>query len=142
MFGGGEPLLQADLIHAFRAACPKQWRLGLESSLAVPSDALHKVVKDLDFFLIDIKDMDPGIYLAYTGRANDNVLANLRILAQEADPAHVVIRIPLIRDFNTPEDQQRSREALEKMGFQRFDIFAYNVEIAQEKLKRVTRAES
>jgi len=138
VFGGGEPLMQADFIHAFRGACPKEWRLGLESSLAVPSEELRKVVKDLDYFLIDIKDMNPEIYHAYTSRANDHVLANLRILAEEADLDQVVVRIPLIRDFNTPKDQQCSREVLENMGFHRFDLFSYNVEAAQEKLQKVT----
>lgn len=138
VFGGGEPLLQAEFIHAFREACPKEWRLGLESSLSVPSEELRKVVKDLDYYLIDIKDMNPEIYHAYTRRANDHVLANLRILAEEADLDQVVVRIPLIRDFNTPEDQQRSREVLENMGFHRFDLFSYHVEVAQEKLRKVT----
>ena len=140
VFGGGEPLLQADFIHLFRQMCPQQWRLGLESSLAVPEDALRKVVKDLDFYLIDIKDMDPVIYRAYTGRGNDEVLANLRILAQEADPDRVVVRIPLIRGFNTQKDQQRSRNALKEMGFRRFDLFSYNVEVAEEKLQKVTES--
>ena len=142
VFGGGEPLLQADFIHAFRQACPEQWRLGLESSLAVPAEVLRKVVKDLDFYLIDIKDMNPDIYFAYTGRDNDDVLANLQILAEEADLDQIVIRIPLIRDFNTPEDQQRSKELLENMGFRKFDLFTYNVEVAEEKLQKVTKNEA
>ena len=136
VFGGGEPLLQADFIHAFRAAAPGEWKLGLESSLSVPSRALDLVLDDMDFYLIDIKDMDPGIYRAYTGQGNDRVLENLHCLSSYVDPARVTIRIPLIEGFNTPEDQQRSRKQLEEMGFWKFDLFRYNITIAERKRQK------
>ena len=50
VFGGGEPLLYADFIHAFRQACPAEWKLSLESSLAVDRKELVKVVNDLEKF--------------------------------------------------------------------------------------------
>ena len=140
VFGGGEPLLQADFIHAFRAAAPAEWKLGLESSLAVPEVMLQKVANDIDFFLIDIKDMNPQIYQAYTGRDNDLTRKNLEWLAEHVDPAKVCIRIPLIDGFNTDEDRQRSKEELEAMGFQRFDLFRYNTKIAEEKRSKVMGA--
>ena len=137
VFGGGEPLLQADFIHAFREAAPAEWKLGLESSLAVPGEMLQKVADDIDFFLIDIKDMNPQIYQAYTGRDNDLTRQNLKWLAEHVDPAKVCIRIPLIEGFNTDEDRQRSQKELEVMGFHRFDLFRYNTKIAEEKLSKV-----
>lgn len=140
VFGGGEPLLQADFIHAFRAAAPAEWKLGLESSLAVPEEMLQKVANDIDFFLIDIKDMNPQIYQAYTGCDNDLTRRNLEWLAEHVDPAKVCIRIPLIDGFNTDEDRQRSKEELEAMGFQRFDLFRYNTKIAEEKRSKVMGA--
>ena len=137
VFGGGEPLLQADFIHAFREAAPAEWKLGLESSLAVPQEALRKVADDIDFFLIDIKDMNPQIYQKYTGRDNDLTRKNLEWLAGHVDPAKVCVRIPLIEGFNTDEDRQRSKEELEAMGFRRFDLFRYNTKIAEEKRSKV-----
>jgi len=133
VFGGGEPLLYADYIHAFRQACPAEWKISLESSLAVDRKELEKVVSDIDFFLIDIKDMNPGIYQAYTGRDNQNVRYNLEYLVRAADPEHVCIRIPLIEGYNTEEDRERSREILRNMGFVKFDLFRYDTVRGKEK---------
>lgn len=137
VFGGGEPLLYAEFIHSFRKEAPKAWKIGLESSLAVPEESLQKILKDIDFYLIDIKDMNPQIYRAYTGRSNEKLLMNLRILADCVDPEKVTIRIPLIDGFNTPEDQIYSKAALTRMGFTKFDLFRYNITIAEEKRRKV-----
>ena len=137
VFGGGEPLLQADFIHAFKAVCPPEWKIGLESSLSTPVHNLKKVISDIDFFLIDIKDMNPDIYRAYTGISNDLAIENLNLLISRADPAKVTIRLPLIPSFNTGDDRLRSRKRLEEMGFTTFDEFRYNVEIAEAKRESV-----
>lgn len=133
VFGGGEPLLYADFIHAFRQACPAEWKISLESSLAVEQKELEKVISDIDYFLIDIKDMDPEIYQAYTGRDNQQVIRNLQYLANAADREHICIRIPLIEGFNTEDDRKKSREVLSGMGFSKFDLFRYDTGRGKEK---------
>ena len=135
VFGGGEPLLQADFIHVFRKACPPQWKIYLESSLSVPWEELEKVVDDIDHFLIDIKDMDPEIYKNYTGKESATMIRNLQMLAEMGAQNRVTVRIPLIPGYNTPESQERSRKRLEKMGFRSFDLFSYEVEYALNKRK-------
>ena len=37
----------------------------------------------------------------------------------------IVIRLPLIPEYNTPDDVQRSRTTLEEMGVRHFDEFNY-----------------
>ena len=133
VFGGGEPLLQADFIHAFRAACPKEWKLYLESSLAVPEKELLKIIDDIDFFLIDIKDMDPEIYHAYTGQQPDRMLRNLKLLADHEKADKTTLRIPLIPDFNDENKRKQSVEQLQQIGFSDFDLFEYNVSLALGK---------
>lgn len=133
VFGGGEPLLYADFIHEFKKTCPPEWKIGLESSLNVPPASVEKIINDIDFFIIDIKDMDPDIYKAYTGVSNEQVILNLKYLAARKDPSAVTIRIPLIPDFNTEDDRLSSQRCLEEMGFTTFDRFRYNVEIAESK---------
>lgn len=137
VFGGGEPLLQADFIHAFKEVCPPEWKIGLESSLSTPMQQLEKVISDIDFFLIDIKDMNPDIYRAYTGISNDRTIENLKLLIGRIDPSKIKIRLPLIPSFNTDDDRLQSRKMLEEMGFTTFDEFRYNVEIAETKRENV-----
>ena len=133
VFGGGEPLLQADFIHAFRAACPKEWKLYLESSLAVPEKELLKIIDDIDFFLIDIKDMDPEIYHAYTGQQPARMLRNLKLLADHEKADKTTLRIPLIPDFNDENKRKQSVKQLQQIGFSDFDLFEYNVSLALGK---------
>lgn len=40
-----------------------------------------------------------------------------------------LIRIPLIPEFNTDEDRERSITELKQMGFTRFDKFEYKTDI-------------
>lgn len=42
-FGGGEPLLQTDFIREFRALCPNEWKITIESSLNVPTEKVTKI---------------------------------------------------------------------------------------------------
>ena len=136
VFGGGEPLLQADFIHEFRRQCPPEWKIYLESSLAVPETELEKVTGDIDFFLIDIKDMDPEIYEAYTGASSDRTIRNLKLLAEGGLTGRSMIRIPLIPDYNTRDCQKQSIAALRALGFTEFDVFTYSADFALSKRKR------
>ena len=137
VFGGGEPLLQADFIHAFRQQAPKEWKIYLESSLAVKEAELLKVIRDIDFFLIDIKDMNETIYETYTGKKPDLMQRNLKLLAERGLQSKVTIRLPLIDGFNTEEDRAESEKALKKEGFASFDRFSYVVKKALEKRQKL-----
>jgi len=95
-FGGGEPLLQLPFIQAFSDLCGRQWQI-----------------------------MNPEIYEAYTGKANNIVLENLQWLLQNGDPNRIKVRIPHIPDFNSDDDVERSKEQLAAMGVENFDIFQY-----------------
>lgn len=139
VFGGGEPLLYADFIHAFKEKCPAAWKIGLESSLAVDNRRLAGVIRDIDFYIIDIKDMNPAIYREYTGKDNDIVIDNLRFLIEHVPADDIRIRIPLIPGFNTEADRAASRKLLEEMGYTRFDLFRYDVRRAKEKAEEQSR---
>ena len=125
VFGGGEPLLYADYIHAFKSLCPSSWKLSLETSLALPQIKLLQVIDDIDYFIVDIKDMHPAVYKAYTGSSPDNMLANLAYLKSHVPADHIRIRVPLIPAYNTPEDQADSVHILQAMGFQNIETFSY-----------------
>ena len=124
-FGGGEPLAHAAFIAAFRRLCGPAWRIMAETSLNAPPENLRIAEGCVDEFLVDIKDMNPDIYRRYTGRDNAQVLENLSALLAAVGPDRVTARVPHIPGFNTPEDVQRSVDALKAMGMEKLDVFAY-----------------
>ena len=124
-FGGGEPLLQVEFIKSFRALCGPQWQILAETSLNVPFENVKRLDSVLDGYIVDIKDMNPEIYQAYTGKDNSIVLANLEWLLKQGDPNRIMVRVPHIPDFNTDEDVAKSIERLKAMGVVDIDEFQY-----------------
>ncbi len=124
-FGGGEPLLQVEFIKEFRALCGPQWQILAETSLNVPLKNVEALDPVLDGYIIDIKDLNPEIYKAYTGKDNALVMSNLQWLLQHGDPNRIMVRVPHIPDFNSDEDVSRSMEQLKKMGVTNFNEFTY-----------------
>ena len=124
-FGGGEPLLQVDFIKAFRALCGPQWQILAETSLNVPFEQVQTLDAVLDGYIVDIKDMNPDIYKAYTGQDNALMLSNLQCLLQHSEPKRIMVRVPHIPEFNTDENVARSIERLRAMGVVNIDEFNY-----------------
>jgi pyruvate formate lyase activating enzyme len=124
-FGGGEPMLQVDFIKEFRALCGPQWQLLAETSLNVPFEKMEALDPVLDGYIVDIKDMNPEIYRAYTGKDNLLTLKNLEWLLQRRGAESIMVRVPHIPDFNTDEAVAQSMERLKVMGVKHFDEFNY-----------------
>lgn len=123
-FGGGEPLCYSGFISEF-ARIAKGMRLNAETSLWVSESSLRQAAKVIDTFFVDIKDMDPSIYKAYTGRDGERVYENLKLLAGLVPSEKVVIRLPLIKGYNCDDDRDKSEERLRALGYSRFDRFEY-----------------
>lgn len=126
-FGGGEPLLRSDFIKAFAEIMNPEWKLTIETSLNVPLENVKAIASLVQMWYVDIKDMNPDIYKAYGCKENKQVISNLQWLAANGYADKVIIRLPLIPEFNTDEDRQQSQQQLEKMGFTNFDKFNYIV---------------
>ena len=124
-FGGGEPLLQKEFIKEFRALCGSQWQIVVETCLNVPFEIVEEMDPILDGYIVDIKDMNPEIYLAYTGKENTLTLKNLEWILQHGDPKRIKVRVPHIPDFNTDEDVAKSVECLKSKGVVDIDEFDY-----------------
>ena len=123
-FGGGESLLHVDFVREFRALCGG-WKLYAETSLHVPAASVEAAAAIFDGFIVDIKTDDPEIYRAYTGGDAALALENLRRLLQLAGPARVAVRVPLIPEFNTHAQQQKTVETVRALGATRIEAFSY-----------------
>lgn len=126
-FGGGEPLLRSDFIKAFAEIMNPEWKLTIETSLNVLLENVKAIASLVQMWYVDIKDMNPDIYKAYGCKENKQVVGNLQWLAANGYADKVIIRLPLIPEYNTDEDRQQSQQQLEKMGFRNFDKFNYIV---------------
>lgn len=133
-FGGGEPCLQSQFIKQFHDLCDDWqdgdhnrniWHINIETSLNVDTSHISELIYRVDHWIVDIKDMNPAIYQAYTGCSNKQVIENLKYLIEEK--RRVSVRVPLIKGYNTLADVERSVAQLKKMGITDIDKFTYTV---------------
>ena len=129
VFGGGEPLLQAEFIHEVCKLADPLWKKRIETSLYAKWDRIRLLLDDIDEWFIDIKDLQPGIYKNYTGKNNDVVISNLKKLVATVPKEKILIRVPYISKFNSLDGVKQSVEALKMMGFSRIEQFEYYISI-------------
>lgn len=126
-FGGGEPLLQASFIQDVLELGAKKWHTTIETSLNVPIEEWYSLIDYVDEWIVDVKDMNPSIYKCYTRKDNAVVIANLKKFVGLGLEERVLIRLPLIKGFNTETDIHSSYNKLVQMGYSRFDVFSYKI---------------
>ena len=135
-FGGGEPLLNIGFIEEFCALCPSEWHFCIETSLNVDAESVKRAVACVDMFFVDIKDTDPEIYKRYTSKSNKRVLENLQLLLSIVPSERILVRVPLIPDYNTEKDREKSIKYLKSIGVEQIDLFEYDTEKGAKKRAR------
>ena len=92
-FSGGEPLCQADFLVAVIDRL-QGMHTAVETSGCCPSTDFARVIKKLDYVLMDIKLADPAQHRLHTGADNRLILENLEVLKASGKP--YTVRVPLI----------------------------------------------
>lgn len=95
-FSGGEPSLQADFLFATATLLPGIHKV-LDTCGYCEENTFRKLLTVFDLVYFDLKLIEEGNHLKYTGVSNELILKNLRILSESDTPYH--IRIPLIPDI-------------------------------------------
>lgn len=125
-FGGGEPCLRSLFIEEFAQMMPAEWNITIETCLNVERKHVERLLPIVSQWIIDIKDTNPDIYLAYTGKDIMRTLGNLQwLLGHDGMDEKVLVRLPHIPDFNTKADIDKSRQMLRQLGVKDFDEFRY-----------------
>ncbi len=96
---GGEPLLNREFNLKLLCRFKEEGvTVGVDTSGYVPWTNIEPLLPYIDFFLWDIKHMDPVKHKELTGVTNKLILKNLRLVSERNIP--VFIRIPVIPSQN------------------------------------------
>lgn len=125
VFGGGEPLLNAEYIKEVCDLVHLQWKIRIETSLNVKWDKIELLLPYIDQWIIDIKDSNTEIYKNYTGVDNLKVYDNVLRLSHKTGIEKLLIRIPKIPNYNTEKNIQESVKLYSNLG--NIDIFNYKI---------------
>ena len=99
---GGEPFAQAEFIHELLSALKAlDIHVAVESCLHVSWENIQRNLDLIDLFLLDLKHHDAEIFRKYTGGDLGLIIENLKKL--DRNDAEIVLRIPVIPDFNHTE---------------------------------------
>lgn len=125
VFGGGEPLLNAEYIKEVCDLVPTKWKIRIETSLNIKWDKIELLLPYIDQWIIDIKDSNTEIYKNYTGVDNLKVYDNVLRLSHKTGKEKLLIRIPKIPNYNTEKNIQESVKLYSNLG--NIDIFNYKI---------------
>jgi pyruvate formate lyase activating enzyme len=126
---GGEPLLQADFVtRLLEEARRRGIDTAMETSGCVPWHDVEKACQHLDQLFFDVKCMDSERHREATGVGNGRVLENLRRLREKFPELPVVVRTPVVPEFNdSPEEIRAICEFLGSLpGAIRYELLAYH----------------
>lgn len=107
---GGEPLLQWEFAAELLAKCQKnEINTAIETSGYATWESISSLLPKLDTVLYDIKHIDHNKHLYHIGYGNELILENAKKIAanQKQNGFKMVIRVPIIPDFNSSEDDMR-----------------------------------
>lgn len=116
-FGGGEPTMNVDFICEFAKLCGGKWKITVETVLTCSLSDLKKMAPYVDEWIVDIKDMNLQNFKRYTG-VPSHIEKGLVSLRSVASMDKITVKVPLIPDFNTPEDVEYSIFELHNLSFE------------------------
>ncbi len=104
---GGEPFMQPRFMAAFLRSCRRKGiNTAIETCLYTPFERVEAVLPDINFFMFDLKLIDPEKHKAYCGVDNRLILENIRRLTRVAR-VPLLPRMPVIPGVNDDEENIR-----------------------------------
>ena len=126
-FSGGEPLWQSGFLARVNNRLKQEnIHIALDTAGEVGWCRFEEVLPFTDLVLYDIKVMDPNLHRQLTGRPNDLILANARLLAEKEVPMHIrMVMVPGLND-NPEEIRARMDFVSGLKSVQQVDILPYH----------------
>ncbi len=125
---GGEPLAQPDFVLKVLERCHQAAISAcLETNAYVSRPLLESVLPFVQWLFIDIKHMDSGKHAEGTGVPNESILQNIRWLASSGWAGRIIIRVPVIPDYNdTAVNMQATAEFLTQAGLREINLLPFH----------------
>jgi pyruvate formate lyase activating enzyme len=136
---GGEPLAQADFTKELLKICKEKGiHTAIDTSGYARSVDMEKIIPFTDLFLFDLKIIDNQKHFEHTGKGNELILNNLKLLSAANKKIH--IRIPLVENVtDLPENLEAIKEIiLNTRGIERIDLLPYHFS-ARNKYERLKK---
>ncbi|MFC1863288.1 glycyl-radical enzyme activating protein [Thermodesulfobacteriota bacterium] len=100
---GGEPLLNPEFnLRLLRTLKEEEISIGIDTCGFVPWRCIDPILPYTDFFLWDIKVMNPETHKKLTGVRNELILENVLKVSERKIP--IYIRVPVIPGYNDSEE--------------------------------------
>lgn len=104
---GGEPFMSPDTaLELFKRSHEQGIHTAVETCLHVPWSYIAPSLPYIDVFLADLKHVNAAIFKEWTDGSANRVMENLKKVSQAGKT--MVIRVPLIPQFNADKDSIRS----------------------------------
>ncbi|MDF2985928.1 MAG: hpdA [Eubacterium sp.] len=125
-FTGGEPFLQYEFLYEMLKSCKRKGiHTAIETSGYTAWDRMENIAGYTDLFLYDLKLMDEGKHIKYTGVSNKIILHNLKKLSEIHN--NICVRIPVIPGVNDDEENiDRSIVFLKSTSIRNIGILPYH----------------
>lgn len=127
-FGGGEPLMQSQFLLKILQHCRENMiHTAIETCAFAEERIFLQVMESIDFAFIDIKHMDTDAHFSKTGVGNEQILNNLRALAKSNRNQRIILRMPMIPDFNDAVDNALATiEFMKENGFFEINLLPFH----------------
>lgn len=127
-FSGGDPLIHPQFLKEVLQICKKlQIHTAIETSACVPENTFLDIMSLIDFAFIDIKNMDDDKHQKGTSVSNAQILRNIEVLKSSSWQGRLVIRTPVIRNFNDSDGNAlQTIEFMKKNGLFEINLLKFH----------------
>lgn len=127
-FSGGEAFMQHEFVRELAQWCQaNKIHTGIETTAFVNRDIFLETMQHIDFAFIDVKHMDSDKHLAKTGVRNELILSNISALAKSDWAGRLILRMPVIRDFNDDDANiEATADFMESLGLFEINILPFH----------------
>ncbi|GKH34775.1 glycyl-radical enzyme activating protein [Hungatella hathewayi] len=123
-FTGGDPLMHHDFLYDVLMECKKSHiHTAIETSGFATEENFLKILTNINFAFIDVKNMDTEAHKWGTGVGNELILSNIEALVKFPWNGRLVLRQPTIHGYN--DSDENAMKLIEFM--KRLDLFEINL---------------